>query len=62
MDIRNTFAKYECPDSCSKKVIVNVQKLVKGHGQGHTSKFMLPLEKLGHKEHICQIWKPYLLG
>ena len=33
MDIRNTYAKYERPVSCSKKVMGNVQKKVKGHGE-----------------------------
>ena len=32
--IRHTYAKYERPISYSTKVFANVQKKVKGHGQG----------------------------
>ena len=38
------------------------QKKVKGHGQGHTFKILLSLERRCQKEHNYQIWKPYLLG
>ena len=31
-------AKYERPISCSKKVIANVPKKIKGHGLGHKFK------------------------
>ena len=36
--ISNTYAKYECPISYSKKVMTNVQNQVKGYGQGHMLK------------------------
>ena len=32
------YAKYERPISYSEKVMVDVQKYVKGHGQGHMFK------------------------
>ena len=38
MDILNTYAKEECPVCYSKKVMANVEKKVKGQGQGHMSK------------------------
>ena len=38
MAIRNIYAKYERPVSYSKKVMANVQKKVKGHGQGYMFK------------------------
>ena len=45
MDIRNTYAKYEHPVSYSKKVMANVQKYVKCHGQGHTFKIYVMIGK-----------------
>ena len=47
MDIRNTYAKNELPVSYSKKVMAMVKVTC--------SKFMLPLERPCHKEHICKI-------
>ena len=44
-DIRNTYAKYECPISYGEKVMANVQKKVKGHGQGHTFKIYGTIRK-----------------
>ena len=37
-DIRNTYAKYESPISYSEKAMADVQKYVKGLGQGHMFK------------------------
>ena len=54
MDIKNTYAKYERPVSYSKKVMVNVQSRSKVTVKVSRSKFMLPLERPCHKEHICQ--------
>ena len=55
MDIRNTYAKYESPVSYSKEVMANVQNRSKVTVKVTRSKFMLPLERACHKEHICQI-------
>ena len=46
MDLRNTNAKYERPITYSKKVMANVQKYVKGHGQGHPFELYGTIEKV----------------
>ena len=51
--MRNTYAQYECPVSCSKRVMTDVQKKVKGRNQGHA--FKIVIDRLCHKEHISQI-------
>ena len=42
---KNTYVKYEDPVSDSKKVMTNVQKWIKGHGQDHTFKIYVIIGK-----------------
>ena len=46
MTMSNTYAKYEHLVSYNKKVMHNVQKKVKGPGQGHTLKIYVTAEKV----------------
>ena len=49
MNIKNTYVKYKHPVSDSKKVMTNVQKWMKGHGQDHTFKiYVIILSKGTH--------------
>ena len=40
--------------------VKHFQKYVKGHGQGHMFKIYGTVRGPCHKEHTCQIWKPYM--
>ena len=66
--IRNTHTKYESPGSEGEKVISKPKVWQTKFSQCRSkvtvkvtcSKSMVPSERCCHKEHTCQIWKPYL--
>ena len=60
-EIRNTYAKYEQPVVCSKIVMANAQKYVKGHGQGHMLKIVGTVGKaLSQETHMPNMNAPSL--